>query len=311
MSYYRPYRGLLVIDLVCAFILSAITLILPLCVRYITGNVLEGNNPDALNQVYTMGAVMLVLVVVHTLCNQFVDYRGHLMGAQMESDMRSELFDHYQKLSFSFYDDQRTGQLMSRLTNDLFWLSELYHHGAEDIVISVLKFVGAFVILLTINVRLTLIVFTFLPIMAGYAFYFNKRMNRALSISKERIGDINAQVEDTLSGIRVVKSFTNEEIEKKKFAYENTRFVNSRGDGYKSEAYLDSGVKAFTQLITTGVIIFGGAGIVNASLDLADLVTYLLYIGVLIEPIQRAVNFTRLYQEGITGFNRFMDILEV
>ena len=311
LSYYKPYLGLLFADLGCAFIVSAITLILPLCTSYITKNILAGNTPNALNQIYMIGAVMLALVIIHTVCNMFVDYRGHLMGALMESDMRNELFEHYQKLSFSFYDEQKTGQLMTRLTNDLFWISELCHHGPEDIAISLLKFVGAFIILIHINVGLTVIVFLFLPIMAVYAFYFNKRMNIALRKSKDRIGDINAQVEDTLAGIRVVKSFTNEAIEKKKFAYENNRFVHSRRDGYKSEAYFSNGMDAFTQLITIAVIIFGAVRIVHASLDLADLVTYLLCVGILIDPIHRVVNFARLYQEGITGFQRFMDIMEV
>jgi len=254
---------------------------------------------------------MLALVVVHTACNAFVDYQGHMMGAMMESDMRSELFEHYQKLSFGFYDEQKTGQLMTRLTNDSFALAELYHHGPEDIAISLLNFVGAFIILININVELTIIVMLFLPMMAVYAFYFNKRMKMALRKSKDRIGDINAQVEDTLSGVRVVKSFTNEEIEKKKFAYENNRFVDSRREGYKSEAYFSEGMSAFTQLMTIAVIIFGGASIVHASLDLSDLLTFLLYIGILIEPIKRFSNFTRLYQEGITGFERFMEVLEV
>jgi len=312
LSYYEPYLGLFFADMACAFIVSATTLILPLCARYITKNVLEGNAPNVLSQIYTMGAVMLALAVVHTVCNMFVDYKGHMMGALMESDMRSELFEHYQKLSFGFYDEQKTGQLMTRITHDSFALSELYHHGPEDIAISLLNFVGAFTILLTINVKLTLIVFLFLPIMAVYAIYFNKKMKIALRRSKDRIGDINAQVEDTLAGIRVVKSFTNEEIEKRKFAYENNRFVDSRRDGYKSEAYFSGGMIAFTQLMTIAVIIFGGASIVvDASLDLADLVTYLLCVGILIDPIQRAVNFARLYQEGITGFNRYMDMMEV
>ncbi|MCI0645254.1 MAG: ABC transporter ATP-binding protein/permease [Chloroflexi bacterium] len=311
LSYYKPYLGLFFADMASAFIVSAITLILPLCARYITKNVLAGNMPNALNQIYMMGAVMLVLVIVHAVCNTFVDYRGHMMGAMMESDMRGELFEHYQKLSFRFYDEQKTGQLMTRITNDSFALSELFHHGPEDIVISLLNFVGAFIILIKINVELTLLVFLFLPIMAVYAFYFNKKMKRAMRKSKDRIGDINAQIEDTLSGIRVVKSFTNEKTEKKKFAYENSRFVDSRRDEYKSEAYFYEGMMVFIQLMTIAVIIFGGVGIVNASLDLADLLTFLLYIGILIEPIKRFSNFTRLYQEGITGFDRFMEVLEV
>ena len=311
LSYYKPYLGWLVADLLCAFIVTATLLALPLCTRYITKNLLGGQTPDTLNQIYAMGALMLILIAIHTLSNAFVDYQGHMMGAKMESDMRLELFDHYQKLSFSFYDEQKTGQLMTRLTNDLFWLSELYHHGPEDLSIAVLNFIGAFIILIQINVNLTLIVFLFLPVMAIYAFYFNKRMNAALRQSKDRIGDINAQVEDTLAGIRVVKSFTNEDIEKKKFAYENSRFVDSRRAGYKSEAYFSNGMIALTQLISVAVIIFGGIAIVNASLDLADLLTYALYVGILIEPIHRLINFSRLYQDGITGFNRFMEMLEV
>lgn len=310
-SYYKPYISLLSIDLLCAFIVAAIALLLPLATRYITKDVLGGNNPNALNQIYTMGALMLVLVAIHAVCEIFVDYQGHKMGARIESDMRDELFEHYQKLSFSFYDEQKTGQLMTRLTNDLLAISELAHHGPEDIVISLLKFIGAFIILININVQLTLIILLFLPIVAAYAFYFNRRMNRALRINKDRIGDINAQVEDTLAGIRVVKSFTNEAIEIRKFAHENNRFLDSRSEGYKSEAYFYAGMNTFTQLITIAVIIFGGVAIVNASLDLADLLTYLLCIGILIDPIQRAVNFARLYQEGITGFDRFMEMMEV
>ncbi|WP_088831542.1 ABC transporter ATP-binding protein [Paenibacillus tyrfis] len=311
LSYYKPYLGLLFADLACAFVVSAVTLALPLCVRYITVNVLEEGGPRALEQIYAMGAVMLVLVALHTLCDMFVSYQGHMMGAKMESDMRTEFFDHLQKLSFRFYDEQKTGQLMTRATNDIFSMTELFHHGPEDILISVLKFVGAFIILFHIDAKLTLFVFLFLPVMGVYAWFFNKKMNRALRRSRDRIGDINVQLEDTLSGIRVVQSFTNESVEKKKFAYENKRFVQSRSDGYKSETWFHSGLIAFTQLITVALVVFGGAAIVNASLALADLLTFFLFIGILIDPIQRFVNFARLYQEGITGFDRFMDILEV
>jgi ATP-binding cassette, subfamily B, bacterial len=311
LSYYKPYIGLLLADTACALIVSAITLTLPLCTRYITKDLLAGITPDTINQIYIVGAIMLGLVAVYAVCNMFVDYRGHMMGALMESDMRSELFDHYQKLSFGFYDQQRTGQLMTRISNDSFALSELYHHGPEDIAISSLNFIGALLILLNINLNLTLIVVSILPIMAASIFYFNKKMKIALRTSKDRIGDINAQVEDTLSGIRVVKSFTNEEVEKRKFMHENNRFVVSRREGYKSEAYFSSGMIVFIQLMTIVVIVFGGVGIVHNSLDLADLLTFLLYIGILIEPIRRFSNFTRLYQEGMTGFERFMEVLEV
>src|SRR5258708_15702875 len=193
LSYYKPYVGLFFADMACALIVSAITLLLPLCARYITKNILEGNTPHALNHIYLIGALMLALVGVHTLCTMFIDFQGHMMGAKMESDMRSELFEHYQKLSFSFYDEQRTGQLLTRITNDTFALSELYHHGPEDIIVTCLTLVGAFVVLLTVNVALTLIVFLSLPLMALHALYFNKKMHRALRGSNDRIGDINAQ----------------------------------------------------------------------------------------------------------------------
>ncbi len=311
LSYYQPYKTLLAADLACAFVVAAVTLALPLGARYITKTLTDENTENALAQIYTVGAIMVALIAIHALCLLFVDYQGHAMGARMERDMRQELFEHYQKLSFGFYDEQKTGQLMNRLTNDTFWLGELYHHGPEDIVIASLKFFGTFVILLSIDVPLTLIVFLFLPVMAVYAFFFNKRMNRALRTTKDRIGDINAQAEDTLAGSRVVKSFANEGIETEKFAAANDRFLESRKAGYKSEAYLYAGLIAFTQLLTVAVIVFGGVGILRGSLDLADLVTYLLYIGLLIEPIRTALNFTVLYQEGITGFDRLVEMLEI
>ncbi len=310
LSYYKPYLGLFCKDLACALIVSAITLAIPLCIRFITKN-LEAHTPDMLSQIYMMGGFLLALIAVYVACHAFIDYRGHMMGALMERDMRNELFEHYQKLSFKFYDEHRTGQLMTRISNDSFDLAELYHHGPEDIVISLLNFIGAFVILMNINVKLALIALLFLPIMGIYGFYFSKKMHTALRNSRDRIGDINAQVEDTLSGIRVVQSFTNEEIEKKKFSYENNRFLESRRAGYKSEAYFYEGLITLTQLMTITVVIFGAVSIVKGSLDLADLITFLLYSVILIEPVRRLGNFTRLYQEGITGFNRFMEILEV
>ncbi len=214
LSYYKPYLGWFLTILLGAIIVAGITLLLPLGTRYITKTILENRLPDALDQIYQIGAAMLGLILLHTLVNYYVDYHGHALGATMESDMRAELFDHYQKLSFSFYDGQRTGQLMSRITHDLLSLAELYHHGPEDYVIYSVKFIGAFVILMTINVPLTLAVFLFLPVLAVFSIVFNHRLHLALKTSKQRIGDINAQVEDNLAGIRVVKSFTNEAVEK-------------------------------------------------------------------------------------------------
>jgi ATP-binding cassette subfamily B protein len=310
LSYYKPYPGLFLADMACALVVSATMLALPLCARYVTKDLL-GGSPGALNQIMLMGVVMLALVGIQTLCTLFIDYQGHMMGARMEADMRRELFDHFQKLSFGFFDEQRTGQLMTRITDDTFNMAELYHHGPEDIVVTFLTVTGAFIILLRVNVTLTLLVFLFMPAMAVFALYFNRKMGRAQRSSKDRIGDINAQVEDTLAGIRVVKSFTNEDIERRKFEGANQRFLVSRSDCYRNEAYFSGGLIAFTQLITIAVVILGSAAIVRASLDLADLLTYLLFIGILIDPIQKLVNFGRLYQEGMTGFHRFMEMLEV
>ncbi len=310
-SYYKPYLGVFISVMVCAFIVAGITLLFPLLTRYITKTVLEEGAPNALSEIYRTGALMLLLILIHTGCNYYVDYRGHAMGAMMESDMRNELFDHYQKLSFRFYDDHRIGQLMSRITNDLFSLAELYHHAPEDYLIYTVKFIGAFIVLININAKLTVAVFLFLPILAVFSLYFNKKLNVSFKKNKERIGDVNAQVEDTLSGIRVVKSFTNEAMEMQKFAEENNRFLDSRKNTYKNEAVIWQGVGMITQLITVTVIVFGGVGITNASLDLADLITFLLYIGNFIEPIQKLTHMTEQFQEGITGFERFMEIMEV
>jgi ATP-binding cassette subfamily B protein len=310
-SYYKPYLGLFFSVMVCAFIVAGITLLFPLLTRYITKTVQEGGVPNALGEIYRVGALMILLIVIHTLCNFYVDYRGHVMGAMMESDMRRELFDHYQKLSFRFYDEQRTGQLMSRITNDLFSLAEFYHHAPEDYLIYTVKFIGAFIVLISINVPLTVAVFLFLPILAVFSLYLTKKLNVAFKRSKERIGDVNAQVEDTLAGIRVVKSFTNEETEKEKFAFQNNRFLDSRKSIYWNESFIWQGVDVITRLITVTVVVYGGINMVNGHLDLADLITFLLYINNFIEPIQKLTHMTEQFQEGVTGFERFMEILEV
>jgi ATP-binding cassette subfamily B protein len=311
VSYYKPYSGLFFSVLLCAFIAAGISLLYPLLTRYITKTVLQGSMDDALHQIIMTAMAMLGLIVFQTICNYYVDYRGHVMGAMMERDMRSELFNHYQKLSFSFYDEQKTGKLMSRITNDLLSLTELFHHGPEDYAIYTVKFVGSFVILMNINVKLTLAVFAFLPLMAVFSLYFNKKMRTAMKTNWERIGDINAQVEDSLSGIRVVKSFANEEIEKEKFFAQNNRFLHSRKAIYKNEAVYYNGMSAFIQLITAAVIVLGGISIINTTLDLADLITFMMYIGSMIEPIQKLNWVTRQFQEGMACFDRFMEIMEI
>ncbi|MCR8643805.1 ABC transporter ATP-binding protein/permease [Paenibacillus sp. N1-5-1-14] len=310
ISYYKPYKGLLLADLFCALIVAAISLALPLLIRHIT-MLLDNKVPNVLEQIYITGGTMVVLVALLTACNMFITYKGHMMGAMMEGDMRRELFDHLQKLSFRFYDEHKTGQLMTRSTTDIFWLTELYHHGPEDILITLVTIIGSFIILGQIDMELTIIIFMFLPFMAAYFIYFSKKMNKAERRSKDRIEDINAQLEDSLSGIRVVKSFTNEHVERKKFGTANKRFVQSRGVGYWSMAYFHEGLYGFTHLISIAVIIFGAIGISGNALTLPDLLTFFLVVGILIAPIQKIINFMELYQVGITGFERFMEILEV
>lgn len=265
----------------------------------------------ALSEVYWIGGLMLLLVAIQNVGNYFLDYKGHEIGARMERDLRCELFVHMQKLSFNFYDKEKTGQLMSRITNDLLLLSELYHHGPEDYIKYLVRFIGAFVILFFINAPLTIAVFCFLPFLGVFVLYFNKVLNKALRRNKERIADVNAQVEDSLSGIRVVKSFAGEHVEIEKFNRENNRFLESRKKTYKAEANFYNGVETFIQLITITVVIFGSASIVNNTLDLADLLTFLLYISFMLEPIQRLTHMTTQFQEGITGFQRFMEIMKL
>ncbi len=309
LSYYQPYLKTFLLVLVCALITSSLTLLFPLLVRYVTKDVLEGDLAAAFHQVLWVGSAMLALVVVQNVGNYFVDYKGHEIGARMESDMRQELFSHTQRLSFSFYDKQKTGQLMSRITNDLLLVSELFHHGPEDYVKYLVRFIGAFGILFFINAPLTIAVFCFLPVLGFFSIYFNKQLNRALINNKERIGDVNAQVEDSLAGIRVVQSFANEAEEIRKFDRENERFLASRKGTYKAEAYFFNGVEAFIQMITITVVIFGTIEIINASLDLPDLITFLLYIGYMVEPMQRLTHMSTQFQEGVTGFQRFMEIM--
>lgn len=311
LSYYRPYKGLLFADLACALVVSAASVALPLLVQHITKDIVAGGLPDALQQVYWAGLGMAALIAVHMFAEMFVDYQGHSMGAMMESDLRRELYDHYLSLPFGFYDEQRVGQLMSRLSHDLLALAELYHHGPEDLTLAALKFLGALAVLLTIHVPLTLVVLAFMPVMALLSILFNRKMNMALRKSRESVGEINAKAEDTLAGIRVVKSFANEDLERTQFAALNRHFLDSRKLGYRSEALYYSPFTAVTQLVTAAVVVVGGAGILKAQMDIEDLLTFILLVGNFIEPIRSITNFARLYQEGFTGFDRFMEMMEI
>lgn len=311
LSYYRPYKKLFFMDMICAIIAASISLVFPIITRYITNDVLNQNLDTQAEMIIYLGGFMLVLIILEYFCNYFVAYQGHVMGAQMEADMRNELFQHYQKLSFNFYDEQKVGQLMTRLTNDLFSLTELYHHGPEDIIISLIKIVGAFLILLTINVPLTLIVFAIIPFMVVFSIYYNKQMKKAFRANKQKIGDINARIEDSLSGIRVVKSFANEKEELHRFRHENNLWLKTKRNSYHKMGRFHSGLSAFLSLITVIVIVGGSLLISQTVLNAGDLIAFLLYIGNLTEPIKKLINFTEQFQEGFTGFERYMDLLEI
>jgi ATP-binding cassette, subfamily B, bacterial len=311
LSYYKPHIPLLLADIGCAVIVSMTALFLPLCANHVTRRLAAAHDTrTVLGEIYLMGGVMLALLAAQAVCTLFVDYQGHVMGAKMESALRKTLFEHCQKLSFGFYDRQRVGQLMSRITNDLFSLGELYHHGPEDLAIAVLKFVGAIVILARLDGMLTGLILAVMPFAVVYSLHYSGRMNAALKRSKQQIGAINERVEDSLAGIRVVKSFTNEDLETRRFEDENLKFLDSRRDGYRSEAFFSLGTTTFPQLLTVGVIVIGAVRVVQARLSVGDMLTFLLCVAVLVDPIQRLANFVRLWQQGYTGFTRVMEILE-
>lgn len=311
LGYYRPYVPLLLADLACAVLVAATAIALPLCASYLTTRLPQlAHADDALRQVLLVGGAMLLIWLIQALATYFVDYQGHVMGARIEADVRQELFEHCQKLSMRFHDGQRVGQLMSRITNDSLWLGELFHHGPEDLAISLLKFSGAMVVLVVIDPVLAGLIALLLPLALLYARHFNRRMHMALRASKERIAAVNERVEETLGGIRVVQSFANEPGELRRFAVENQNFFQSRRDGYRSEAMLWSGMDGFAQLVTILVIVAGAIRILDAQLSVADMLTFLLCVGVLVDPVRRLDNFIRLWQEGATGFVRVMELLE-
>ena len=311
-GYYKPYLGLFFADMACALVVAAISLIQPLIIRHITNNILVSYAvPEAVSAIVKLAIVFLALIAVEFACNFFITYKGHAMGAYMEHDLRNELFEHYQKLSFSFYNNQKTGQLMSRLTNDLFNITELFHHGPEDVVISLIKFVGAFVILIGINVKMTLIVFAFVPVMLVFAIGFNKLLNIAYKRNRAKMAQINETIEDNLSGIRVVKSFANEAIEIEKFGKNNAEYVECKKSSYRYMAGFHSGLNAFTTLITVAVIVSGTLFMAAGDIKVTDLLTYLLYIGNLTEPVKKLINFTEQFQDGISGYERFLEILAI
>ncbi len=310
-SYYKPYKGIFAADMFFAFLGAVTTLVLPLLVRYITGEVIYQPKDEMLNNVLILAIVMVALVAVEFYSNYFITYYGHMMGAKMEFNMRNEIFGHFQKLSFSFYDNQKVGGLMSRITNDLFEITELLHHGPEDVVISIIKLIGSFAILMMINVKLALSAFALIPVMLVFAYFLNKKMKKAFKRNRARIADINTGIEDNLSGIRVVKSFANEELEMEKFNVGNMNFLKSKRNSYRYMSTYNSGLGAFITLVTVIVVVVGALLLSGDNLSPTDLITFVLYIGNFTEPVRKLVNFTEQFQNGMTGYERFLEVLAI
>ncbi|HJC62857.1 MAG TPA: ABC transporter ATP-binding protein/permease [Candidatus Blautia merdavium] len=310
-GYYKPYKGLFFSDMFFAILGAAITLVIPLIVRYITTNIVQMPADRATGMILKLGIFMIALVLVEAFCNFYIAYYGHIMGARIERDMRNEIFSHYQKLSFAFFDNQKVGHLLSRITADLFDISELLHHGPEDLVISVIKFAGTFVILMFINVKLGLAAFVLVPFLVVYAVIFNRKMKNAFRENRARIADINTQIEDSLSGIRVVKSFANEKEEMKKFRRGNDRFVDAKKLSYKYMGGYNSGMGAFTTLITIFVLLAGAYFLTKGEMPVEDLVTVLLYINNFTDPVKKLITFTEQFQNGYSGYSRFLEIMAI
>ena len=310
-KYYKPYLGTFILDMILAMMSAAVALVIPLVVRFITSKVAYMSANEALSRIMIIVGVLFVLVLIQWGCNYYISNYGHVMGAKIEYDMRAEIFNHYQKLSYSFYDDQKVGQLLSRITSDLFDITELLHHGPENITISLIKIIGALCILSSIDLRLTIAAFVLIPFMLVFAYVLNKRMKRAFKRNRVRIGEINAQIEDNLSGIRVVKSFANEDIECEKFKKGNDLFLESKRNSYHYMGMYNAGLTAFTTMINVIVIAAGGIGIAKGWVNITDFVTFLLYINIFTEPVKVLIDFTEQFQNGYSGYERFLEILSV
>ncbi|MBO5068859.1 MAG: ABC transporter ATP-binding protein [Roseburia sp.] len=311
ISYYKPYWVVFWADMFFATLSAGIALALPLVIRYVTSTLIYQDAAEILHQAKIIAIILFSLVAVDCYSKFFISNYGHVMGAKIEYDMRSEIFDHLQKLSFSYYDNQKVGQLMSRITTDLFDITELMHHGPENLILSVIKLVGALVILLSINPMLALAAFIVVPIMFVFAYYMNGKMRSAFRQNRVKIADINAQIEDNLSGIRVVKSFANEEIENQKFRVGNEGFLAAKKNSYHYMGSYHAGLGAFTTLIQVNVIVVGVFLIAKGSVNVSDLVTFLLYISVFTDPIRTLIDFTEQFQNGYTGFERFREIMAI
>lgn len=310
IRYYGPYKAVFFFDLFCAAFISIVDLAYPQILRTLTNTLFLAESSVILKNIFIIGAVLLVCYILQALCKYYVSCQGHIMGAQMERDMRRELFEHYENLSFSYYDKNNTGQMMSRLVSDLFDISEFAHHGPENLFISVVKIIGSFIFLFIIQWKLALILCAVVLLMIFFSAMQNQRMQATFLDNRKKIGNINATLQDSLAGIRIVQSFANEDIEREKFHRGNEGFLMSKRDNYRAMGTFQGGNTFFQGLMYLVTLVAGGCFIAAGEMTAADLAMYALYIGIFISPIQILVELTEMMQKGLSGFRRFLDIIE-
>ncbi|MCG4571562.1 ABC transporter ATP-binding protein [Clostridium cochlearium] len=310
IDYYKPYKSMFFMDMFCALTLSMIDLIFPLIVRYLLNDIyVNKSSSEIIHFIVLIGIGLLIMYIIRYFCQYYISSWGHIMGARMEADMREDIFLHLQKQSFSYYDNTNTGQLMSRIVNDLFDISELAHHGPEDVFISLLKIFGSFIILMKINVKITSVLFFITLFMIYFSYFYNKKMKYIFKKNRVKIASVNSQIQDSLAGIRVVKSFSNEDLEVEKFKNGNNEYLQTKEKGYFIMGKFFSGNGFFQGMLYLSVILVGGILIGTGEAQASDLVVYILYINIFLNPIEKLVNFTEQFQKGITGFERFLEIL--
>lgn len=310
IKYYKPYKAVFFIDLLCATIISAIDLAFPQLLRTLTKTLFAGAPEKIISALIPITIGLLVAYIIQTACRYYVTYAGHMMGARMERDMRKELFDQYEKLSFSYYDQNNSGQMMSKLVSDLFDISELAHHGPENLFISLIKIIGSFIFLFMINRMLAVPMLILVVLMLVFSYGQNKKMQETFMDNRRKIGDINSSLQDTLAGIRVVQSFANERIEQEKFNRSNENFLISKDANYRCMGSFMSGNAFFQGMMYLVTLVFGGFLIAHGRMEASDLAMYALYIGIFISPIQILVELTEMMQKGLSGFRRFLEVVE-
>ena len=310
IKYYKPYKTVFFIDLLCATIISAIDLAFPQLLRTLTKTLFAGAPGKIISALIPITIGLLVAYIIQTACRYYVTYAGHMMGARMERDMRNELFDQYEKLSFSYYDQNNSGQMMSKLVSDLFDISELAHHGPENLFISLIKIIGSFIFLFMINRMLAVPMLILVVLMLVFSYGQNKKMQETFMDNRRKIGDINSSLQDTLAGIRVVQSFANERIEQEKFNRSNENFLISKDANYRCMGSFMSGNAFFQGMMYLVTLVFGGFLIAHGRMEASDLAMYALYIGIFISPIQILVELTEMMQKGLSGFRRFLEVVE-